>query len=202
MRYEEAFPVLEKSGMGIFSFGDLRTLFPGDTDTGLVKALQRWKKRGRIAALKKGLYELTYPRDRMIPDLHVANRLYSPSYVSLETALSLYSLVPEVAQSVTSITTKPTRRFRNRHGFFVYRTLKPFLFRGYLVRKEGGFKVLVAEPEKALADYLYLKFLRRKTMDLGGERIDWKSVRKLDRPKLALYFRLFRMSMGPLNAFL
>ncbi len=202
MRYEEAFPVLEGSGMGIFSLGDLRTLMPGVTGPALVKAVQRWKKRGRIAALKNGLYELLYPRDRMIPDLHVANRLYPPSYVSLETALSVYSLIPEVAQSVMSVTTKPTRRFRNRHGSFVYRTLKPFLFRGYLVRKEGGFKMLVAEPEKALADYLYLKYYRRKTMDLGGERIDWKSVRKLDRGKLAGYFRIFGVSMEPVDAFL
>ena len=202
MRYEEAFPKLERSGMGIFSLGDLRTLFPGDSAAALVKTVQRWKKRGRIATLKNGLYELLYPRDRMIPDLYVANRLYSPSYVSLETALSLYSLIPEVAQAVMSITTKPTRRFRNRHGYFVYRTLKPLLFRGYLVRKEGGFKVLVAEPEKALADYLYLKYYRRKAMDLGAERIEWKSVRKLDKGKLAGYFRLFGMPMGPLNAFL
>ena len=202
MRFEEVFPVLDRSALGVFSTRDLRTLFPKETDLNLTKSLQRWKGRGLIAPLKKGLYEITYPRDRRIPDLFIANRLYSPSYVSLETAMSEYSLIPDVSQAVTSITTKTTRKFRGRHGLFVYRTVRPFLFQGYRVRNEGGFKVLMAEPEKALADYLYFRTYRKKAMALGEERIDWKSVRKLDRARIGKYFRLFGMPMGALNAFL
>ena len=202
MRFEQALPVLDRNGIGLFSLGDLRALFPRERDGNLARSLQRWKAKGWIAPLKKGLYELVFPRDRRIPDLAVANRLYSPSYISLETALSMYSLIPEVSQAVMSVTTKPTRRFRNRHGFFVYRTLRPAWFTGYEVRREGEFKVLVAEPEKALADYLYLRNYRKKDMDLEDERIDWKSVRKLNLAGIGRYLRMFGMRMETLRAFL
>jgi len=202
MRFEEVYPILDRNNLGVFSTGTLRAYFPGEPDINLVKSLQRWKGKGYVAQLKRGLYELTYPGDRRIPDLYIANHLYSPSYVSLETALSAYSLIPEVSQAVTSITTKPTRRFRTRQGLFVYRTLKPIHFNGYSIRNEGGFKVLMAEPEKALADYLYFANFRKKKMALEGERIDWKSVRKLDRKRIGGYLKSFGMDMEALDAYI
>jgi len=202
MRFEELYPVLDRNGLSVFSPGILRTLFPKEQDTNMVKSLQRWKGKGYVVQLKKGLYELAYPGDRHIPGLYIANHLYAPSYVSLETAMSAYSLIPEVSQAVTSITTKTTRKFRTRHGLFIYRTLQPALFNGYQIGDEAGYKVLMAEPEKALADYIYFRNFRKKKIDLEGERIDWKSVRKLDRSRIAGYFRIFGMKVEALNAYL
>jgi predicted transcriptional regulator of viral defense system len=164
--------------------------------------LSRWKVRHLVVSLKNGLYELIYPGDHRIPALFIAGKLYAPSYVSLETALSLYHLLPETAAGVTSITTKPTRRMTNRHGLFLYRTVRPELFCGYRVQEEGGYPVLMAEPEKALADYLYFRNYRKKKMELGTERLDWKLVRRLDKEKIRKYFKQYGMKMEALHAVL
>jgi len=63
-------------------------------------------------------------RERTVPEYFLANRLYAPSYVSLENALSFYGIIPEEAAAVSSVTTKPTRVFRNHYGTFTYRTCK------------------------------------------------------------------------------
>lgn len=202
MRFDEAYPMLERTGLAVFTLADMRAMFPRASARAVAKDLQRWKSRGRISSLKRGVYELRYPRASDVPDFFVANRLYSPSYVSLESALSHYGLVPGVAQAVTSVTSKPTRRFRNGRGLFVYRTLSPARFNGYRIAREGRFSVLLAEPEKALADHLYLKFHRRKAMDLEEERLDWKLVRRLDRGRLATHLRGFGMGMREMDAFL
>ncbi|MBF0384613.1 MAG: hypothetical protein HQL27_01950 [Candidatus Omnitrophica bacterium] len=148
-----------------------------------------------IYNLKKGLYELSYPRELFIPDFYTAKRLYAPSYVSLETALSNYSIIPEVAMSVTSITSKPTRSFKNRHGLFTYRTVKKEAFCGYYVQKQNSFEYLIAEPEKALIDYFYFKKFDDKSYDIDEARMDRNMLAKLKRPKLNKYAKQFNLTL-------
>ncbi|OHB76675.1 MAG: hypothetical protein A2Z34_12070 [Planctomycetes bacterium RBG_16_59_8] len=105
--------------------------------------------------MRKGISEVTFPVDLHIPDLYVANKLYAPSYISLETALSHYALIPEVAMAAVSVTCRTTRRFQNRHGLFLYRTMKPEAFCGYHIENHNGYDIFMADPEKALTDYLY-----------------------------------------------
>ena len=169
------------------------TLYPGEKRDNLKNMLHRWKEKGWVYTLKKGLYEMNYPDDPGIPDMRIANVLYSPSYVSLETALSHYNIIPEVAVSVTSVTTKPTRTFRNRHGLFTYHTVRPGAFAGYYVMKERKFDILIAEPEKALVDYLHFA-------DVRNERIDKKVVSKLNRGKIMRYAALYKMDWGKIYA--
>jgi len=137
-----------------------------------------------------------------VPDMYVANHLYSPSYVSLETALSDYSIIPEVSMAVTSITTKTTRRFRNKHGLFIYRTVKPEAFAGYYVEREGGFDILMAEPEKALVDFLYFKAYHNKKFKLEDERLDRDIISRLNRKKLNKYAGYYNMDLKGLYAYL
>jgi hypothetical protein len=128
--------------------------------------------------------------------MYVASRLYSPSYVSLETALSNYSIIPEVSMAVTSVTTKPTRTFKNQHGLFIYRTVKPACFSGYYVAQVSGFPVLIAEPEKAVVDYLHFKTYRKKEFVLPDERFDKGIISGLNTKKLNKYASLFNMDLG------
>ena len=167
MRFDDFYKILSKNGYFVFSCEDIGIFFPSVKKTTLMQCLSRWKKNGLLASLKKGLYELVYPARRELPDMHIANKIYSPSYVSLETALSHYSVIPEVAMAVTSITPKTTRRFKNAHGLFIYRSVQPKAFCGYTIEKHGGCDVLIAEPEKAMADLLYFKTLRGGKFDLG-----------------------------------
>ena len=115
MKYTELYNELEKAGIYVFTLDDLVKIFPSNANRNVIKQqISYWKKSGRIIPLKKGLCEVVYLRRKVLSDLFIANRLYEPSYVSLETALAYYSIIPDVAMGVTSVTTKPTREFRNQ----------------------------------------------------------------------------------------
>lgn len=119
--------------------------------------LTRWTKRGLLVSLRKGIYILNAADRKIHPDsFSVANILYEPSYVSLESALSFYELIPEKVTTVTSVTTKKTARFENEFGAFAYQRIKPAAFRGFKKIGEGYQSFFMAEPEKAVVDFLYL----------------------------------------------
>lgn len=195
MRFQEVYKRLAGERYFVFSFEDLSAFFPEENRGGLRQTLSRWKKNGWIASLRKGLYELTYPKDHDIPDFFIANKLYAPSYISLETALSYYSILPEVSMAVVSITPKITRRFKNCHGLFIYHSVQPEAFRGVGIEKHGGLDILIAEPEKALVDFIYFKTRRAGKWDLDAERLDKKRVARLDAKKLDIYARAYRLDL-------
>jgi len=195
MRFQELYKKLIKERYYVFSFEDLRVFYPDENPSSLRQYLSRWRKNGWIGSLRKGLYELTFPEDRTIPDFFMANKMYSPSYISLETALSYYSILPEVSMAVLSVTPKATRRFKNIHGLFIYRTIRPEAFCGYGIEKHNGFDVLIAEAEKALMDYLYFKTLRGGKFDREAERLDKKRLDHLNKKKLGQYARLYHLDL-------
>ncbi|MBN1869028.1 MAG: hypothetical protein JW847_00405 [Candidatus Omnitrophica bacterium] len=122
--------------------------------------LNRWLQKGLIHKLKKGAY-LFNENDRKINPDHsfIANQLYAPSYVSLEYALYIYGLIPEKVTAITSITTKKTVRFSNVSGEYIYQHVKPTAFGGFRrVKDSNGYFIFIAEPEKAVVDFLYLNF--------------------------------------------
>jgi hypothetical protein len=121
----------------------------------------------------------------------IAFRLYSPSYISLEKALSVYGIIPEMVYGITSVTPKTTREFRNKFGDFTYRHIKPTLFFGYREDKER--RCLMAEPEKALLDYLYLNLSKIDPCEAAEEfRFNVKVIKKeISGAKLKKYLQLF-----------
>ncbi|OGS35422.1 MAG: hypothetical protein A2474_06655 [Elusimicrobia bacterium RIFOXYC2_FULL_34_12] len=201
MTFKEFYAIIDRNKYYVFSINDIMSFYPNETAENIKKLIYRWNKKGWIYSLKNGLYELTYPKDFSIPDLYIANKLYSPSYISLETALSNYSIIPEVSMGVTSITSKPTRRFNNKHGLFIYRSIQPVAFKGYFIQKIRGFEVFMAEPEKAIIDYLYFKTLHGKKIDFKEERIDFNTV-QLRKNKIEKYAKLFNLNIEELYAYL
>jgi predicted transcriptional regulator of viral defense system len=195
MQFQQTYKELIKKKYHVFSFEDLCILYPQEKRQYLRQYLSRWKKQGWIGSLKRGLYELTYPEAGNIPDFFVANKMYAPSYVSLETALSYYSIIPEVSMSVTSVTAKTTRQFKNVHGLFIYRSVRPECFRGYTIENHQGFEILIAEPEKALADYLHFKSLSAQAFDKNAERIDMARVKRLSSRKIKSYAKLYNLDL-------
>ncbi|MFH1562239.1 MAG: hypothetical protein ABIF11_02300 [Nitrospirota bacterium] len=190
MKYIDLYHRLEKEGLFIFNLSDIVGLSSHKKD--LVKRqVSYWKKKGWIRPLKKGLYEATYPVKKILPDLSIANKLYEPSYISLETALSYYSLIPEVAMQVTSVTTKPTREFRNHYGYFQYRSIKKEAFVGYQLGTEQGRCVKIAEPEKALVDYIYFALRDKNTLDIESLRLNKTKIADMKLDKLVLYASLY-----------
>ena len=120
--------------------------------------LNRWREKGLIIKLKRGAYILNELDRKINPSLQfIANQLYGPSYASLEFALNLYGLIPERVSDITSVTTKKTMVIKNDLGVFIYQHIKPDAFRGFKALKEDpGTTVFIAEPEKAVVDFLYL----------------------------------------------
>jgi predicted transcriptional regulator of viral defense system len=88
----------------------------------------------------------------------VANRMVRGSYVSLQSALAYYSLIPEYVAVTTCVTTARPARWETPLGAYVFRDIKPDLFYGYLrIDLGGGQHAFVASPEKALLDLVYLQ---------------------------------------------
>ena len=124
--------------------------------------LEKFTRDGFFARLKRGLYTLkTDPP----AEEEIANFLYRPSYLSFEYALAKYNVIPEMAYSITSATTKPTRIFQALERTFTYLTIKREAFLGYIPVKQGKKTILLADLEKALVDYLYFVSLGKKSIN-------------------------------------
>jgi len=123
------------------------------------RQLSFWVKSGRIYQLRRGLYALAPPFQKVKPHpFVVANQLVRGSYVSLQSALAHYGLIPEYVPVITSVTTSRPGRWNTPLGNFEFRHVKPDLLFGYLSTgvsdKQQAF---VASPEKALLDLIYLE---------------------------------------------
>ncbi len=135
-------------------------LLAGDVDPANVyRQLSRWTDAGRIYQLRRGLYALAPPFQKVEPHpFLVANRLVEPSYVSLQSALGHYGLIPEVVPVATSVTTGRPGRWDTPLGSYAFRHVKTELFRDYRrLSVSDGQEAFVASPEKALVDLVYLE---------------------------------------------
>lgn len=181
---------LKEKSKDIFTPLDLQRYFGANYDTAR-KFILRGVNKNIYFKLKKGFYSLveTPPNNYSI-----ANHLYEPSYISFDTALSYYGIIPETIYPITSATPKTTRHFIIKGIEYRYQKIKKELFAGYRAIKYQGEIILMAEPEKALADYLYFVELRKR--QLSYERLNLK---KLKKPKLVNYIKSFKKpGMGKL----
>lgn len=111
---------------------------------------------GSLVRIKRGMYCLS-PRisGREFDFRVISNVLYSPSYVSFETALSMYGLIPERVDESISACVKRAKRFATPLGAFSYRSVpKNWFSIGVRTMDSGNGSFLVASPEKALGDLL------------------------------------------------
>ncbi|MHC4445726.1 MAG: type IV toxin-antitoxin system AbiEi family antitoxin domain-containing protein [Planctomycetota bacterium] len=120
--------------------------------------LSRWVKDGRLIKLRRGLYALTEPYRKAAPEpFYVANALKSASYVSLQSALGYYGLIPEFVPVVTSVTTKRPQSYHTKLGDYEFKHIKKDLFYGFRqLEVVSGQSVFIALSEKALLDLIYL----------------------------------------------
>ena len=117
--------------------------------------------------------------------------MYSPSYISLESALSHYNLIPEGVFTTTSLTTRNTTSFSTPVGSFSFRNVKAALFFGYRLLNIHGHTIKMAEPEKSILDYLYLNKIDTPKM-LEGIRLNESQLNDLfDFKKLHQYGEVF-----------
>jgi predicted transcriptional regulator of viral defense system len=120
--------------------------------------LSRWVKNERLIKLHKGLYTLAEPYRKIKPEpFCIANGLKLASYVSLQSALAWYGLIPEFVPVVTSVTTGRPQLIETPMGRFDFRHINKNFFWGYQqVELTAGQTAFIARPEKAFLDLVYL----------------------------------------------
>jgi hypothetical protein len=110
----------------------------------------------------------------------------------LESALSHYHFIPEAVYSHQAITTRKTILYKTSAGTFQYRTVKPAFYFGYLILQKDKLPVLMAEPEKALLDYLYLTGSLTTIKDIEAVRFNYTTMQQtIDWEKLNNYAQVF-----------
>lgn len=132
-----------------------------------------------LIQLEKGKYQIA---GRHPSDFALAQFLYSPSYISFETALNYYGILPQFPYEITSATIKKRTTKLIQGKTFSYSHLDQSLFIGYLDQEA----YLIATPEKALFDLIYLSTKGLKSLNA----LDEMDLGKLDKAKLLDYSRL------------
>lgn len=136
----------------LISDKDIEKLFPNFER----KNLLYWQRKGYLQKLRNTWYRLSEMPLHQEILYFISNQIYQPSYLSLEMAMSGYGFIPEGVFKVTAISTLKTQQFHTPIGDFKYQNVKPSLFFGYLLRPVGDCFYKIAEPEKAILDFLYL----------------------------------------------
>jgi len=173
----------------VFSLQDIRKNIPQFNRV----QLDRWERKGHLRKIKQGFYSFINQPPAELFLFFTANKIYSPSYISLEKALKFYGLIPEEIIQITSLSTKKTTHFATSIGDFSYRHIKPSLFWGYKMIKYDKHNVLMAEPEKAILDYLYLNPHLKIRDDFIEMRINTTSFKEyIDIDKFHTYLKAFK----------
>lgn len=178
MKYLE---LLGKIKTNIFTFSDLVKYFSGETDGPLKTQLHRFIKKKLVFQIKRGIYCFD---PKKIDQFELASYLYQPSYISLESALHYYGMIPDIPQTVTSISPVTTKKIRTQFGSYFYSKIKQDLFFGYesVISSSSSNHYQIAKKEKALLDFIYI----RKIKSLAEMRLD---LGKIDKKILTRYIK-------------
>jgi predicted transcriptional regulator of viral defense system len=157
--------------IGLFETRELRLVLGADFSHATLNNLKNWVNKGYLIMLRRGLYILSDLKSKIDP-MMAASKLYFPSYISLEYALGYYDIIPEIVFTVTSVTTRKTKKFKTGIGYFSYQKIKKEAFGGFETVKQDGIAFNLALPEKALVDFFYLN-----RNIIGGSRDQFEGYR-------------------------
>lgn len=178
----------ELKELPIFSLRDLRKL----NEKVYHHRLIEWQKKGLIERIANGVYKFSDVELNELKLFFIANKIYPPSYISLETSLSYYNLIPETVYNITSVTTKKTSRFISKYGNFFYRKIRKNLFWGYTLIQKDNLTIKFAEPEKAILDYFYLHAELSNLNSVLELRLNVNQIKEIiNFEKLVKYLILF-----------
>jgi predicted transcriptional regulator of viral defense system len=171
----------------VFSLGDIKKIFPNFDSRRLVE----WQEKGYIEKIINRWYRF---KNQFLQESLIwwaSNRIYGPSYISLETALSFHGLIPEGVFQTTAICTAKTQSFTTPLGHFDYRNIKPSLFFGYTIHRVNDKPIKIADIEKTLLDYCYFNKNLNNISDFEGLRLNISLLQsQIDVEKMADYLAL------------
>lgn len=174
----------------VFSLATIKLYAPECTSV----QLGRWVDKGYLIRLIKGYYMFS-DMELRDPDLFlIGNIIYAPSYISAETALSYYGLIPEAVYQTTSMTTRHTYKFDTPVGEFAYSTVKSELFFGYTLLPYKNHNICIASPEKALLDFLYKYPHIQTSEDIEELRLNTDELEKVNPQRYIQYMQPYSSS--------
>ncbi len=161
------------SNISLFDLKTLRDLLQVKKEATLFSIIKKLIKVGVLIKIERGKYLV---KDVEVNDFTLANFLYQPSYISFETALNFYGILSQFPYEISSVTPRKTFKKEFEKKVFTYSKIKKELFYGY----ENKNKFLIAFPEKALLDQLYLVSKGQKSIEL--EELNLEKI-NIDRVK-------------------
>lgn len=172
----DIFKKLRALGKPYFTIADFEKIL-GLKKESLYIALNRLVKSGLLRRLKRGVYEIAFSEGEIE---EIANQLYYPSYLSFESALSRYGIMDQIPYTLTFATPQKSKKIILDGIEVEFRQIKRILFFGYLSQD----KILIAEPEKAFLDQIYL-------FSLGKALVNFKEwdLSTLKKEKLLKYLK-------------
>jgi predicted transcriptional regulator of viral defense system len=166
---DKATNILYKKKVSLFGINDAKKVFAISKDNTVYKLLQRLEKKNIIKRIENGKYLFSFTE---VSDFEIANFLFSPSYISLESALSFYGILSQFPYTITSVTSKKSKRvvYEDKEYEFVH--IESKYFYGFLKKD----RFLIASPEKALIDMLY--FMAKKLRSIPMKELDLSKINK------------------------
>lgn len=180
----ELIQTLQSVDRGYFTMNDMKKI-TGLPDNSLKVALSRLTTKKILTRIKRGVYQLCLSE---IDVKKIANQLYYPSYLSFESALSVYGILSQIPFTQTFATIKKSKKMNLGKVEVEFTQVKKELFFGYILDKG----IYIAEPEKALLDELYLA--SRGLRSVNVEELD---LREINGEKLDEFARKFPSYMMP-----
>lgn len=151
---------IRKLGRRVFTTHEL-TAVSGKSSSTIVQSLNRLARQGLLIKVYRGVWAESGPQPlspfEVIPCLFPRQRVY----VSFITALHMHGIVEQIPQVITLASPSHARLIDTRAGVFSVHQIAPALFDGFDWYKGDG-SFLIAEPEKALIDSLYLSSRKKK----------------------------------------
>ena len=160
LNFRNIFVFIRKLGRAVFTTREV-VLISGKSASTVVQSLNRLARQGLLFKIYRGVW--AEPDSKPVSSFEVIPHLFPGQrvYVSFITALHLHGIVEQIPQVITLASLSHTRTLRTQAGNFAVHRIAPAMFDGFdWYKKEGGF--LIAEPEKALIDSLYLSSRKKK----------------------------------------
>jgi predicted transcriptional regulator of viral defense system len=151
-------------------------------------ALRRQERRGLVEHISRRLYVNKLAHDFSPREL--VGVLRSDAYISLESALAEWGISTQSPSALTCVTTGFPRKFRSQSVHILYRHIGKKLYWGFAQKRTRHGSYRIAEPEKALLDWVYLQ--RQEGLPTAFDEFDVKSI---DWKKLHRYAAKFPASV-------
>ena len=137
-------------------------VYSGSTASNTTQKLNYLTQKGIILKIARGVWGLEIGNEKISPYSVIQFLLpRHRAYVSFISALHLYGIIEQIPQGITVASTSHTRTIRTNLGTFFVHRISPSFFRGFDWYKGNG-NFLIAEPEKALIDCLYLSARKKR----------------------------------------